>query len=53
MAKTVMPDLFVLDYQLPGIDGLELVDRFQAVEALRQVPILFMLVQIIFSPFAL
>lgn len=42
LVKTVLPDLFVLDYQLPGIDGLSLADHFQTSETLKQVPILFM-----------
>jgi CheY-like chemotaxis protein len=39
LVNSVIPDLFVLDYQLPGIDGLELADRFQATEGLKHIPI--------------
>lgn len=42
LVKTVIPDLFVLDYQLPGIDGLSLADHFQAIDSLKEIPILFM-----------
>lgn len=42
LVKTVHPDLFVLDYQLPGIDGLSLADHLQTNETLKRVPILFM-----------
>jgi CheY-like chemotaxis protein len=42
LVKTVVPDLVVLDYQLPGIDGLSLADRLQAIEMLKDIPILFM-----------
>jgi CheY-like chemotaxis protein len=40
--KTVIPDLFILDYQLPGIDGLSLADHFRATEMLKHIPILLM-----------
>jgi CheY-like chemotaxis protein len=42
MIKTLKPDLFVLDYQLPGMNGLELHDYFRATDGLGQVPTLFM-----------
>ncbi len=40
--KIVVPDLFVLDYHLPGINGLELADRLHASETLQHIPILLM-----------
>lgn len=40
--KTITPDFFLLDYQLPGINGLELADRFQESEALKHIPMLLM-----------
>jgi DNA-binding NtrC family response regulator len=38
--KAVKPNLFILDYHLPGIDGLELHDRLHAIEGLEEVPTL-------------
>ena len=40
--KTLMPDLFVLDYGLPQMNGLELYDRLQATETFTRIPTLFM-----------
>ena len=40
--KTLVPDLFILDYQLPQMNGLELYDRLQATETFTQIPTLFM-----------
>ncbi|HEY3991956.1 MAG TPA: response regulator [Ktedonobacteraceae bacterium] len=42
MVKTLAPDLFVLDYQLPHMNGLELADRLRATEELQHVPVLLM-----------
>jgi CheY-like chemotaxis protein len=42
MVKTLVPDLFVLDYQLTGMDGLELADRLHAIEELKHIPILLL-----------
>lgn len=39
--KTVMdskPSLFILDYQLPRMNGIELYDRLHAIEGLSDVP---------------
>ncbi|MBV9228469.1 MAG: response regulator [Chloroflexi bacterium] len=38
--ETVKPDLFVLDYQLPDMNGLHLYDRLHALEELKDVPAL-------------
>lgn len=42
MIKTLVPDLVVLDYQLPGINGLELAERLRATKTLTHIPILLM-----------
>jgi DNA-binding response OmpR family regulator len=34
----VKPNLFVLDYQLPGMDGIELYDQLHAVKAFQHTP---------------
>lgn len=40
--KTFLPDLFLLDYHLPHINGLTLYDQFQGREELRHIPALLM-----------
>src|SRR5579859_605404 len=40
--KTLVPDLFILDYQLPHMDGLKLYDHLHAIKALGHVPALIM-----------
>ncbi len=40
--KTIVPDLFLLDYNLPGINGLELADHFRVSDSLKHIPILIM-----------
>jgi len=37
--ETRMPDLILLDLQLPGMDGLELTRRLRATPATRSIPI--------------
>lgn len=39
---TLTPSLFILDYHLPGIDGLELGDRLRAIKGLGDVPMLML-----------
>ena len=39
--EQVKPDLLVLDVGLPGMSGLELYDRLQKDERLREVPVMF------------
>ena len=34
----VKPDLFLLDYHLPGMNGIELYDRLHATEGLEHIP---------------
>jgi CheY-like chemotaxis protein len=42
MVRGIKPDLFVLDYQLPSMDGIELYDILHTTEGLEAVPALFM-----------
>ena len=38
--RTLKPDLLILDYGLPGMNGLELYDTIHAIEALEHLPVL-------------
>jgi len=40
--KTLIPNLFILDYQLPGINGLALADLLHAIDTLKYIPVLLM-----------
>ncbi|HEX4204528.1 MAG TPA: response regulator [Ktedonobacteraceae bacterium] len=40
--NTMMPDLMLLDYQLPGMNGLELIDRVRYQRELAHVPAVLM-----------
>jgi len=40
--KTVKPNLLVLDYHLPGMNGIELYDRLHAHKELEHVPAILM-----------
>jgi CheY-like chemotaxis protein len=42
IVRNVKPDLFLLDYLLPSMSGLELYDSLHATEGLEQIPALFM-----------
>lgn len=39
---SITPSLFLLDYQLPGMDGLDLSDRLHTIKVLETVPTLMM-----------
>jgi CheY-like chemotaxis protein len=42
MLQMVTPQLFLLDYCLPGMNGLELVERLRSMQGYEQTPILLM-----------
>lgn len=42
MVQGIKPDLFILDYHLPGMNGIEAYDRLHAIETLADVPALMM-----------
>lgn len=42
IVRNVKPSLFLLDYLLPQMDGVELYDRLHAAGGLKDVPTLFM-----------
>lgn len=41
-AQQIRPCLFLLDYRLPGMNGVEVFDRLQTMEATREVPAIMM-----------
>ena len=41
VVKTIHPLLFMLDYQLPGMNGFELYDQLHTTEGLADIPALF------------
>jgi CheY-like chemotaxis protein len=40
MLRSLKPDLLILDYCLPGMNGLELYDTIHAVKGLEHIPVL-------------
>lgn len=42
IVRNIKPDLFVLDYQLPSMNGIDLYDTLHTTEGLEAVPALFM-----------
>lgn len=41
-SETLTPQLFLLDYMMPGISGIELWRKLRVVPGLEQVPVVFM-----------
>ncbi len=42
ITKGVTPDLFILDYQLPKMSGIELYDLLQTIQGLAHIPTIIM-----------
>jgi DNA-binding response OmpR family regulator len=42
MIQTARPDLLLVDYRLPDINGLELIDRIRRIKGYEQTPIMLM-----------
>ncbi len=42
VVRTILPQLILLDYLLPGMDGLECAHHLRAIKSLEQVPIILM-----------
>ncbi|MDP8299418.1 MAG: response regulator [Candidatus Tantalella remota] len=41
-AQSERPDMIVLDYKLPGIDGVEVYKRLKGDDELKEIPVLFL-----------
>ncbi len=42
LVENIMPNLFILDYQLPRMNGIELYDKLHAIDKLADVPTIMM-----------
>ena len=40
-AKIEVPDVIIMDWQLPDIDGIEVTKQLRAIDALKNIPIIF------------
>lgn len=45
IAREVVPDLMILDYMMPGLDGIELTAQFRAEEMTARIPIILVTAQ--------
>lgn len=45
MIQTLKPNLLILDYELPDMNGLELYDKIHAIKALEEIPALLVTAQ--------
>lgn len=46
LIQAIEPNLFILDYQLPHMNGIELYDRLHAIEALKHIPAIMISAQL-------
>ena len=42
IAEKAPPDLILLDIQMPGLDGFEVMNRLQAIKTMQAVPVIFL-----------
>ena len=42
LAKRIPPDVFVIDYRMPGLDGFELTRRIKSDAQLKNIPVLML-----------
>ena len=42
IAEKAPPNLILLDIQMPGMDGFEVMNRLQAIKAMQAVPVIFL-----------
>ncbi|HEX4203814.1 MAG TPA: response regulator [Ktedonobacteraceae bacterium] len=42
MVRTIVPQIIILDYLLPNMDGLEVVEKLRVTKGMEQTPIIFM-----------
>jgi len=46
LIQAIEPDLFILDYQLPLMNGIDLYDQLHAIEALKDIPAIMISAQL-------
>ncbi|HLI05839.1 MAG TPA: response regulator [Ktedonobacteraceae bacterium] len=44
--SNLKPDLFILDYRIPHINGIELCDRIREIEGFRDIPVILVSAQL-------